>query len=334
MIYAFILLISMGGVFLLTPFVIRIAPYLGAIDKPVGFLQIHTRPIPRLGGSAMFIGFVCSFLLGWWKFGFMLQHFQLQMVGILSGALIMFIVGAIDDIYGLLPWHKLLSEIIVVAIVLFCNLRGSISSSFLTISLIVLYIMGACNSLNLLDGVDGLAAGITAIASGVFLVLFILQGEYFGIILSIALLGSCVGFLWYNFNPASIFMGDSGSHFLGYMLAVLAILYSQTVNNNVLLIVPILILAVPVGDTFLTIVRRLINKKPLLPGDRDHFYDKLLQRGFSQRQTVSIIYGLGIIFGITAIVTAKVGIVIGFILGGFEILGVTFMAVRMQLYKC
>ena len=244
-------------------------------------------------------------------------------------------LGIIDDIRGIQPYHRFPVQILAAVILILFGLKINISLFLpLGIILTIFYVVGACNSMNLLDGIDGLAAGVTIIACIAFCIVFGKQGESLGLILSIALLGSTLGFLWHNFNPASIFMGDSGSLFLGCVLAVLAILYLRTPNDILTFLVPIAILGVPIFDTTLTLIRRTINHNPLFPGDRGHSYDKLIRKGLNQKQTVFVVYGIGIIFAITGILFTTITLIPALILIACEIIGLAIMVLKFDMLSC
>ncbi|MCK4596420.1 undecaprenyl/decaprenyl-phosphate alpha-N-acetylglucosaminyl 1-phosphate transferase, partial [bacterium] len=218
-----ILLVSCIVSFITVPLIKRLAPVVGAMDVPQSSLQIHTRPIPRLGGLAIFFGFMAAVLAAI-LFGNPISAEAIGlMLPLLVAATAMLLLGTIDDIRGLQPYHRFAVQIPVAILLILFGIKVNIPSLLpLGVALTVFYVIGSCNSMNLLDGVDGLAAGVTAIASLAFGIVFLIQGQTLGLILSIALLGSTLGFLRHNFAPASIFMGDSGSLFLGFMLAVLA----------------------------------------------------------------------------------------------------------------
>lgn len=327
-----ILLVSFIVSFAAVPLIKRLAPVVGAMDVPQSSLQIHTRPIPRLGGLAIFFGFMAAALVAILFGNPISAEAKGLMLPLLVGATAMLLLGTIDDIRGLQPHHRFAVQIPVAIFLIRFGIKINIPSLLpLGIALTVFYVIGSCNSMNLLDGVDGLAAGVTAIASLAFGIVFLIQGQTQGLILSIALLGSTLGFLRHNLAPASIFMGDSGSLFLGFMLAVLAILYLRTVNDMMTFLVPMAILGVPVFDTACTLIRRSINHKPLMPGDRGHCYDKLMDGGLTTKQSVFVVYGMGIVFAITGILFTEIGVRPALILLICEMIALAFMIRRFDM---
>lgn len=212
----------------------------------------------------------------------------------------MFAVGAIDDVRGLAPGWKLLGQFVAAAMPVAAGLRidfvgnplqgGLVSLGLLGYPISVLWIVGFANVINLIDGLDGLAAGVSAIAAASFLVLAVQMNELVAAILAAVLIGSCAGFLRYNFHPASIHMGDSGSMFLGFMLATMALHGVMKSVAAITLVVPLLVIGVPLFDTASAIIRRRRHGRPIQEADNGHIHHRLLNRGFSQRQTVLIIY--------------------------------------------
>jgi len=257
--------------------------------------------MPRLGGLAIYIGFVASFT-------WIVPKTTLTW-GILAGATVIVITGAFDDKYELSPKVKFIGQLVATFIVVFSGLRvefinlpfdGVYIFGWLAIPFTVLWMIGITNAVNLIDGLDGLAGGVSAIATTTMLVMSLAIGNHTVSLLSVALLGAIVGFLFFNFHPAKIFMGDTGALFLGFILASMSILGFKYVTLFAF-IMPILILGVPISDTFIAIIRRKINKKPISEADKNHLHHRLLQLGYSHRQTVLIIYGVSAMFGASAI---------------------------------
>jgi len=285
---------------ILTPFVKKLAIRWGVIDKP-NHRKVHIRTMPRLGGLAIFVAFLASYLL--------ITPKSDITWGILAGAVIIVIIGALDDKFQISPKLKLLGQLIAAIVVVasglkieFINLpfEGVLPFYWLSVPITIIWIVGITNSVNLIDGLDGLAAGVSAIATGTIFVVALMMGNEEVSFLSAALLGATIGFLFYNFYPAKIFMGDTGALFLGFMLASMSILGFKYVTLFAF-IMPILILGVPISDTFFAIIRRWVNKKPIYEADKNHLHHRLLQLGLSHRQTVILIYGISMIFGISAI---------------------------------
>jgi len=294
----------------LTPAVKRFAIRVGAVDRP-NQRKVHTRIMPRLGGLAVFLAFVGAF--------FVIAPMTDDVNGkvasaLLIGSSLIVLVGALDDKFDLSPKTKLLVELIAALVVVFygeiqidlVNLPfGDVfETKWLSVPLTVFWIVGVTNAVNLIDGLDGLAAGVSGIASATILVLAIMMGNVTVILFSALLLGSIIGFLFYNFHPAKIFMGDSGALFLGFCLATLSVLgFKQA--TLVSFIVPILILGVPLSDTFFAIVRRKVNKLPISVADKNHLHHCLLQMGLGHRNSVLVIYGISLFFGLCAILLSQ-----------------------------
>lgn len=294
-------LLAFAITFLSTPWVTRLAHRIGAVDKPNN-RKVHQKPMPRLGGLAIFIGFALAYLI-------VMPLNQLS-TGLFLGGLIIVILGILDDKYELSPKAKLAGQLLAAFTVIgfgleveFFNLpftQGQWILGWLGIPITVLWLVGVTNAVNLIDGLDGLAAGVSGIATAVMLVMAIIMGNIFVALYSAILLGSILAFLFFNFHPAKIFMGDTGALFLGFNLAALSLLGFKQVTL-VSYVIPLLILGVPLSDTFFAIIRRLVNNKPISAADRNHLHHCLLALGFGHRRTVLIIYGISTLFGLTAI---------------------------------
>lgn len=288
---------------LMTPLVKRFAFWVGAVDAP-NHRKVHSRIMPRLGGLAIFIAFVGAYIV-------VSPAVQSDVaLGLLVGGAIIVLVGALDDRFDLSPRIKLLGQIIAACVVVYSGVvidlvnvpfgDSVISLTWLSVPLTIFWIVGVTNAINLIDGLDGLSAGVSGIAITTILVLALMMGNVTVVLLSVILLGSIIGFLFYNFHPAKIFMGDSGALFLGFALATLSILgFKQSIVLS--LLVPIMILGVPISDTLFAILRRWVNKTPISKPDKSHLHHCLLQLGFSHRVTVLIIYGIASIFGASAV---------------------------------
>lgn len=296
----------------LTPTAKVIAYKIGAIDVPKDKRRVHKEPTPRLGGLAIYYGFLISVLF--------FCNIDKQLIGIVAGSLLIVGVGIIDDVMQLRASIKFVVQIIAALIVVFSDVRieaismpiafvpgGILSLGVLSVPITVLWIVGVTNAVNLIDGLDGLAVGISSIATFSLFFIAILAGEPTVAILAAALAGSCLGFLPYNFNPAQIFMGDTGSTFLGYMLSIICI--QGLFKGYVLIsfIVPFLILGLPIFDTAFAILRRIKNKKPIMSPDRGHLHHRLMDMGFSQKQTVAILYVITMILGLSAVMVVGQG---------------------------
>ncbi len=287
-----------------TPVVIGLAKKMKVLDIPKDKRKIHKKPIPLMGGLAIFYGFLISVIC--------LCVIDKSTAGILLGAVIIVVTGIIDDKYDMPAKLKLLMQIIAAGVVVIFGVKMNYIENPFTSSYIVLgwysipitliWIVIVTNAVNLTDGLDGLAAGISTIASMSLLILIMFTNNINLAIMTAALVGAGFGFLPYNFNPAKIFMGDTGSMFLGYMLACISVQGLMKTYTVISFAVPILVLGLPIFDTVFAIVRRIITRKPIMSPDRGHLHHRLLDMGFSQRQTVTILYTLTAILCLTALV--------------------------------
>lgn len=296
------LVVAFVASIVLTPIVKRFAVRIGAVDKP-NYRKVHAKIMPRLGGLAIFLAFMIGFLI-------MRPHDDAALA-IIVGALIIVATGILDDLFEITAKAKLTGQLAAALIVVFwggleipfINLPWGpeLYFGFLNIPLTILWIVGITNAINLIDGLDGLAAGVSTIALITLTGMAIIKGDVFVIVTASILAASTIGFLFYNFHPAKIFMGDTGALFLGFMISVLALSGFKNVTF-ISLVIPIIMLGVPVSDTFFAIVRRIREKQPLSAPDKSHLHHCLLRAGFSHRQTVLIIYGIAALFGLAAII--------------------------------
>ncbi|MEQ6377565.1 MraY family glycosyltransferase [Bacillaceae bacterium S4-13-58] len=289
---------------LLTPVVKKLAYKIGAMDQ-LDPRKVHTVEMPRLGGLAIYISFISGFLI------FSPQHPYVLPIVVASSIIV--ITGMLDDIRGLSPKTKLLMQIVSAVIVIasgvhidFINLPfgDPLDLGYLSIPFSLLWVVGITNAINLIDGLDGLAAGISSIALLTISCLAILMGNSFVTLISFLLLGGTVGFLFYNFYPAKIFMGDTGSLFLGFMLAVISMLGFKHVTLFSF-IVPIMVLGVPISDTLFAMVRRAMQKKPLFEADKAHLHHGLFRLGFSHPETVLLMYAISAVFSLAAVILSQ-----------------------------
>ncbi len=314
MIFAFV--ISFAFTFATTPLARRLAFRIGqgAVDIPKDSRRMHKKPTPRIGGVAIIFGFLVATLC--------FADWTRQLAGTLAGAAIIAAMGFVDDCKNLNAKLKFVIQIIAALVVIFVgNIKIDVFTNpnvlsdnpywvlpeWLSITLTVLWIVFITNAVNFIDGLDGLAAGVSAIMSVSLVFISVRVGEYPIAILGIALMGSCFGFLPFNFNPAKIFMGDTGSTFLGFMLATLSI---QGVFKSYAVIsfaVPLLILGLPLFDASFAMIRRVAHGKSPMVADRGHLHHRLVDMGFSQKQTVFILYAISGVLGITAVLLAESG---------------------------
>lgn len=294
--------------FLATPFVRRLAFIVGAVDIPKDNRRVHKEPMPHMGGLAIFAGVIVTML--------MFLPLNKATISILLGGIVIVIGGVIDDLWELRPKYKFLFQILAAVILIFGGVKiefftnpfGASSTliylNWLSIPITLFWVVGITNTLNFIDGLDGLSAGVAMISS---LSLMVVAGR-FGytqiIILSAAVAGACLGFLPFNFNPAKIFMGDTGALFLGYMLAVISIEGVMKSVATIAIIAPILILGVPIFDTTFAIFRRLLKGQSVATADKGHLHHRLINRGFSQKKAVLILYGISAVFGVLAILVS------------------------------
>ena len=324
-----IILITFLFVLLFIPIIKKIAIHVDALDIP-NERKVHKTPIPRLGGLGIYFGFLLGYLL----FG----HESVQMNSILIGSFIIVITGLIDDIKPIPAKYKFCGQTIAATIIpLYGGIILKDVSAFgiylnfgiFSYPLTIFFILGVINCMNLIDGLDGLASGIAVIYFITIGILAIIFNNSSGLdtILTFIMLGSTLGFLFYNFNPASIFMGDSGSMFLGYMIAVISLLGYKNVTFTSF-IVPIFLLAIPILDTFFAILRRLVNHKPISMPDKNHLHHQFLKNNFSQRKTVLIIYFIDILFA-----SASIEYVLGDFVQGLIIYVILFLIVFILILK-
>lgn len=286
-----------------TPAVSVLAYKIGAIDVPKDNRRMHKKPIPRIGGLAIFAGFVVASLI--------FCELSPELMTIYIGGLIVVAVGVIDDVFRINAWIKLIAQIAVAFVAVLqgvvieqINLFGTyVHFGVWAIPITVVWIVGLTNAINLIDGLDGLACGVSAISSVSLLLVMLLQDP---IDMPIAMLtaivvGSCVGFLPFNFNPAKIFMGDTGALFLGYTMAVISVSGVFKVHTVISFAIPMAIFALPIFDTAFAFIRRIVRGKSPFSADRGHMHHRLIDMGFSQKQSVCILYAVCAILGISAV---------------------------------
>ncbi|WP_099304719.1 glycosyltransferase family 4 protein [Bacillus sp. Marseille-P3800] len=300
-------LISFISTLILTPFMIRFAHRFGFVDKP-NERKVHQKAMPRIGGLAFILGTLVGLL-------FVTDRLQVDLrttLFIILGALPLIIIGLIDDRFILKAKYKLLAQLVSAGIVVSSGLTiefisipfgDRVDFGFLSTIITIFWLVAIMNSINLIDGLDGLAAGVSVIALTTMLVLASGNPAAYGLVFAfgIPLIGSVGGFLFYNFHPAKLFMGDTGSLFLGYMIAVLSIVGLFKSVTMVSLIVPILILGVPIMDTFFAIIRRKLNRQSIGSADKGHLHHCLLKKGYGHKQVVLTIYGVSILFATAAL---------------------------------
>ncbi len=315
--------------FVVTPHTMRLAKKVGAIDIP-NDRRVNKKPMPRLGGLAVIAGFVVSIIYLFITTSiegklnlFGEENYYLKMIGFFLGVLVLGLVCYIDDVKGVPSWVKLTAQIVASIIVVACGIRiENISIPFIEGKIImgdifsyiitVCWIVGITNAINLIDGLDGLSSGVTLISCLSLLMVFALNSSpLIAIVLITALAGALVGFLPFNFSPAKTFIGDTGSNFMGFALAIISILGVAKTYTALVLIAPIIILAMPIFDTLFAIFRRLIKGKSIkavFKPDKGHLHHKLMAKGYTQKQAVLIMYGITAILGMFAVILLESGI--------------------------
>ena len=300
-------LIALIVAYVLTPGVKRLAVKVGAVDKP-NARKVHTHVIPRLGGLAIYIGFMAAVLYS--------LPFHRSITGILLGCTAIVAVGIWDDICNIPAKVKLVGQIISACIPVAFGIQiewltnpfGSliVLPEVIAVPLTIFWIIGFTNTVNLIDGLDGLAAGVSFIASISMFLLAYTMNQYVPAMIIASMAGAALGFLQYNFNPAKIFMGDTGSMLLGYTMAVSAVLGLVKTAATVALVVPLIALGLPILDTLFAIIRRKMSGVPIFQPDKGHLHHRLLALGMTQKQAVLIMYFVSVLLGIVAMFVANV----------------------------
>ena len=301
--------VSLVIAYFMTPPVKDFAGRVGAIDVPKDERRVHDHPIPRMGGIAIFLGFVISLLL--------FVNMSTQVMGLLVGAVIIAVMGAVDDIVNLRPMVKLAFQLLAAIVAVRSGLvfdvisnpnffaeETTIEIGFLSVPLTILWIVGCTNAMNLIDGLDGLAVGVAAISSTSMLIVSLLVAEPVVSVILAALTGACLGFMPYNMNPAKIFMGDVGSQLLGFVLATASIMGLFKMHAIFTFFVPMLSLALPLTDTAFAFCRRISHGQSPFHADRGHFHHRLLAMGLSQKQAVAVLYTISGVMGLLAVILA------------------------------
>lgn len=312
------LILSIVIAFLTTPLSIRLAHKLGVIDKPKDARRVHKKPIPRFGGLAIFLGSMVTMFIP----AGMNDKIRIAMIG----GLLMYLLGIADDILDIKPAVKFLGQFTIASIVFALGIRITFISNYFGAAvtdshanvvlssgvgylITVLWIVGITNAVNLMDGLDGLAAGSVAIMSLSLAYIAYIHGTRLGsmpvCIALVAIAGGCLGFLPYNFSPAKTFMGDGGALYLGYMIAVLSVISPLKRATVVGALIPMLTLAVPIFDTLLAMLRRALRHESIMKADKGHLHHHLMAAGFGQRRSVLIMYGIVGIMGVVAVLISR-----------------------------
>jgi len=316
--------------FTTTPAVSVLAYKIGAIDVPKDNRRMHKKPTPRIGGLAIFAGFVVATLV--------FCEITPELVSIWLGGLIIVVVGVIDDCISINAWIKLLAQIGVALIAVsqgvvveYINFFGTyVNFGVWAIPITVVWIVGLTNAINLIDGLDGLACGVSAICSISLLLVMLLKGDIASAMLTAVVVGACLGFFPFNSNPAKIFMGDTGALFLGYTMAVISVSGLFKTHTFISFMIPLSIFGLPICDTAFAFIRRILRGKSPFSPDRGHLHHKLIDMGFNQKQSVYILYAICGILGTSAIMFteehfSRAAIIIAV---GFAIFLVNFLLIR------
>jgi len=314
---SFLALFVVGAVVtaLLTPLATRLAIRMGAVSAPGG-RNVNVRAVPRLGGLAIcgaFFAAIAAIYASEASAGHVLHGDTRRLLGLIIGGAGLCAVGAIDDTRRLPALYKVYAQI-AAAVVAFAfgyrisavwlPLVGTVLMGSLALPVTVLWIVGITNAINLIDGLDGLAGGVAFCAALTNLVVAVITGNTFVAVAMSALLGAIAGFLFFNFNPARIFMGDSGSYFVGFMLGTMSLVGAQIASTAVSLLVPVLALGLPIIDTLFSMLRRVLERRSPFDPDRGHIHHRLLDMGLTQRRAVLVLYGMCVVFTASAIVVA------------------------------
>ena len=295
--------------FTLTPLVRKLAIKIGAVDIPKDNRRVHKEPMPHMGGLAIFFAVIIVTLI--------FLPLSREIISIILGGTIIVMGGILDDLRDLNPKAKFMFQIAAGLVIIIGGVKVDFVTNpfskdialldlrWLSIPITLFWIVGITNTLNFIDGLDGLSAGVAMISSLTLMIVAARFGYSNIIVLSAAMAGACLGFLPYNFNPAKIFMGDTGALFLGFMLAAVTIEGVMKSVATIAIVAPILILSVPIFDTTFAICRRLLNGQSIVAADKGHLHHRLLNRGFSQRKSVLILYSISAAFGLIAILVSQ-----------------------------
>lgn len=307
-----IMLIAAVVSFAATPLVKAFSVKVGAIDVPKDNRRMHDHPIPRLGGLAIFLGFMFSILL--------MVPLDTPKRGMLLGAVIIVILGIFDDIYALPAKLKFVVQIVAALVAVGAGNRIEVLSNpnifsenpvwalgWLSFPVTVIWIVVITNAVNLIDGLDGLACGVSTISSFTMLVIALLVSELDVAMMMGALAGACIGFLPYNFNPAKIFMGDTGATFLGFIMATVSVQGMFKLPTIISFVVPFLMFGLPIFDVCFAVIRRISKGQSPMSPDRSHVHHRLIDMGLSQKQTVGVLYVISAILGLSAVVLTASG---------------------------
>lgn len=338
--YVLAFILACAASFLFTPLVIRIAFKTGALDKPDA-RKVHKKPIPRIGGLGIYAAFMLTLAL-------LLETSEIPaemtegITGLIVGGTLIVILGLVDDYKNLPARVKLLGQVLCAVVAVALGVRIDFITDFsgeivylydyVTVPLTIFWMVGITNTVNLIDGLDGLAAGVSAIASGTIFLVALEMGIGAVAVVTASLAGASFGFLYYNFNPARIFMGDTGSMFLGFMLAGISVVGVVKSATTIALVVPILALGIPILDTTFAIIRRKLAGVPIMKPDKGHLHHRLLNMGFTQRQAVLLMYVVSALLGSSAIAVTEVSPRVAIVILGVVVTAVLYGAKKLGIF--
>lgn len=328
------LAVAMAASFCLTPPVKRLARLIGAVDVPKDNRRMHDHPIPRMGGLAIFLGFMLAVLL--------FAEIDRPLRGILLGSCIITAVGIVDDARNLGAGVKLIFQIISALVAVWHGVviqgianpfshGGYLSFGVLAVPITVIWIVAVTNSVNLIDGLDGLADGVSTIGALTMLIIALMTGNMEMAAICAALVGACLGFIPFNRNPAQIFMGDTGSTFLGYILATVSVIGLFKLYAVISFVVPFIILGFPIFDTVSAFTRRILKGQSPMKADRSHTHHKLIDMGMNQKQAVATLYMVSGVLGLCAVMLVTSGYV-KVILSALALVGTAYTVKRIARY--
>ena len=339
--YMLAFLIAIGAALVVTPGVILFAAKTGAMDAPDA-RKVHKKPIPRIGGIGIYIAFMAGMLVVM-SMNVLTEEVSHELIGLLFGGSLIVLLGIVDDYKNLPAKVKLVGQIIAATVLVVAfDVRIDFITDpfgdylfleFMAVPATIFWIVGLTNTVNLIDGLDGLAAGVSTIACITIFLVALQQDIMLVAVLTAALGGAAMGFLYYNFNPARIFMGDSGSMFLGYMLAGISIIGAVKCAATIALIVPILALGLPILDTTFAIVRRYRGGVPIFKPDKGHLHHRLLDLGFTQRQAVLLMYVISALLGLSAVALTEVSPQFAILIVGLVVAAVLFGAKKIGILR-
>lgn len=307
-IFIFAFVVSLAA----TPLAMKIAPKIGAMDIPKDGRRMHKKAIPRFGGMGIFLGTISSTIVFLWG-----SH---QIKGVVIGGTLIYLLGVLDDLKDLPATVKFLWQTAVAVLMYYMGIKVEFIHNYfhggvfefgtvLCFIVTVLWIVGITNTINLIDGLDGLAAGVSIIAALSIAYVAYIHGNQYGFLIvcavMLAVAGGAMGFLPYNFYPAKVFMGDGGSLFLGFMIAILSAVGPLKRSTIIAVVIPVLVLGIPIFDTFFAIIRRMANGQPIMKADKGHIHHHLMASGYGQIRAVLMLYGISADMGMAAVLVSR-----------------------------